>query len=106
MADDKIPAEEKRADIEYTLSEPIPAYGEQVSVIKMRKPTGGDLIRIGNPVIFYPHIEPPKVEHDMPKMVAMIARLSGVPTSSLDRLTTGDLLGIAWTLSPFFIPAP
>ena len=93
-------------DIEYRLSETIPAYGEDISVIKMRKPNGADLIRIGNPVLFYPHAEPVKIEHDMLKMIAMIARLSGIPTSSLERLNTIDMLGIAWTLSPFFIPAP
>jgi hypothetical protein len=99
--------DEVKAEIEYRLSEPIQAYGEEVTVIKLRKPTGGDLIRIGNPVLFYPHADPPKIEHDMIKMVTMIARLSvpPIPTSSMDQLSTGDLVGIAWTLSPFFIPA-
>jgi hypothetical protein len=103
-AADEQETEEER--IEYQLTEPINAYGEEVKVLKMRKPTGLDLIRIGNPVTFYPMIDPPRIEHDMPKMVQMIARLSGVPSSSIERIDPRDLIGIAWLVSPFFIPAP
>lgn len=92
--------------VEYKLAQTIRAFDEDIEVIKLRKPNGADLIRIGNPVLFYPHAEPVKIEHDMPKMVTMISRLSGIPVGSLERLSTEDLLGLAWSISPFFIPAP
>lgn len=92
-------------DLEYTLSKAISAYGESVTVLKLRKPTGADLVRIGNPVNFYPHADPIKIEHDMPKMVAMIARLSNIPSSSIEKIGPQDLIGLAWAISPFFIPA-
>ena len=99
--EDEQPPEEM---IEYPLSEPINAYGEKTMVLKLRKPTGADLIRVGNPVVFYPHADPVKIEHDMPRMVQMISRLAGVPSSSVERMLPADLTGLAWTLSPFFIP--
>jgi len=70
----------------------------------MRLPTGADLVRIGNPVLFYPHAEPAKIEHDMPKMLTMIARLSDLPSSSIELMEPKDLIAAAWLLSPFFIP--
>jgi hypothetical protein len=98
-------ADAPAAEIEFPLSKPIIAYGDEVTVLKLRKPTGVDLIRIGNPVTFYPHLEPPKIEHDMERVVAMVARLAGVPSSSLERLEPDELVGLAWAISPFFIPA-
>ena len=97
-------ADEPEFIVEYVLAKPIKAFDEELAIIKLRKPTGADLIRVGNPVLFYPHADPIKIEHDMPKMVTMMSRLSGIPVASLERMSTEDLLGIAWSLSPFFIP--
>jgi Phage tail assembly chaperone proteins, E, or 41 or 14 len=101
MADEK-PREEFA--IEYPLDEPIKAYNEEVKVLKLRKPNGNDLIQVGSPVIFYPHVEPPKIEFDMPKVIAMLARLSNTPSSSIAMIGPQDLTGLAWAISPFFIP--
>jgi len=95
--------DEVERPIEYVLTHSIQAYGEEVKVIRMRKPNGGDLIRAGNPLIFYPHCEPVKFEHDYAKLAVMIARLSDVPSSSLSNLSSEDMAGLAWTLSPFFM---
>jgi hypothetical protein len=96
--------EEVVTDIEFPLSKPIVAYGEEVTVLKMRKPTGADLIKVGSPVKFSPFTDPPTVEHDYPKVIAMVARMSSVPSSSLERLSPEELVALAWTISPFFIP--
>jgi hypothetical protein len=93
------------AALEYTLKKPILAMGEEKTVLKFREPTGADLIAVQNPVIFYPYAVPVKIEHDMPKMVAMIARLANIPSSSVAQISPQDLIGIAWLLSPFFLPA-
>jgi hypothetical protein len=92
--------------IEFPLDEPINAYGEELTVLKLRKPTGIDLIEIGNPVNFYPYATPVKIEHDMAKVQAMVARLANIPSSSVARIGPQDLVGLAWAISPFFIPAP
>jgi hypothetical protein len=105
MAEDAAEAETSVADtINYTPSKPIIAYGEKVVTLKMRRPTGEDLLAIGNPVKFSPYTDPPTVEHDYKKVVAMVARLAKVPSSSLTDLDPEDLAGLAWTISPFFIP--
>jgi hypothetical protein len=98
---------EEAAEIaaEFILSKPIIAYGEEVTVLKMRKPMGADLLRVGNPVKFSPYTDPPQIEHDYPKLLAMVARLSKVPSSSLSQIDTDDLTALAWTVTPFFIPS-
>ena len=88
----------------FVLQKPIRAYDEMVSVLKLRKPTGADLIRVGNPVIFSPFADPPRIEHDMSKVVAMVARLANVPSSSLEALDPQELTSLAWAISPFFVP--
>lgn len=90
--------------IRYELSKPILAYGKQISVLEMSRPTGADLVRVGNPVIFTPFTDPPRVEHDFAKVIAMVARLAKVPSPSLEALDPDDLVGLAWGISPFFMP--
>jgi hypothetical protein len=88
--------------IEFPLDEPINAYGEEVSVLKLRKPTGIDLIEIGNPVNFYPYATPVKIEHDMPKVQAMVARLANIPSSSI--AASVRMISSAWRgLSALFL---
>jgi tail assembly chaperone E/41/14-like protein len=97
--------EKKDSGFEFELSKPIVAFSNEVKVLKIRRPTGADLIRIGNPVIFTPYLDPPRIEHDMGKVVAMVAALSNTPSPSLAALDPADLIGLAWAISPFFMPA-
>lgn len=103
---EKAAADEAAAEIllEFPLERPINAYGEEIKVLKLRKPTGADLVRIGNPVKFNPYVEPPQVEHDYTRVLAMVARLANVPSSSLERLDPEELTSLAWAISPFFLP--
>ncbi len=91
----------------YPLLKPVKAYGEEVRSIVMRKPNGGDLLAVGNPVIFSPHIDPPRIEHDLAKVLQMVARISqpSIPSTSLAELDPQDIVGLAWHISPFFTPA-
>ena len=86
------------------LRTPIPVYTDKVAELRLRRPTGRDLIQIGNPVIFDPVSEPPVIQHDMPRMAAMLARLSEIPASSIEKLEPEDLVDAAWAVTPFFIP--
>ncbi|MGY3278125.1 phage tail assembly protein [Bradyrhizobium sp. S3.7.6] len=97
--------EKEEIAVEFALTKPINAYGEEVKVLKLRKPMGADLLRVGNPVKFSPYTDPPQVDHDYGKVLAMVARLANVPSSSLERLDTDDLSALAWTITPFFIPS-
>lgn len=95
------PLPEKPALI-YELREPIKSYGEEVSVIEMRAPNGGDLLAVGNPVIFFPQTDPIKIEHDYPKVLSMVSRLANIPSSSLAKMDVRDIIGISWAVTPFF----
>lgn len=92
------------AAITFTLGKPITAYNEEVKVLNIRKPTGADLIAVGNPVKFSPFAKPPSVEHDFPRLIEMVARLSNVPSSSLQKMEPEEMISLAWAVSPFFIP--
>lgn len=105
MAEEDKTEVKSSSEIEFPLRTPINAYGEEVSVLKIRKPTGADLIAVGNPVKFSPFTKPPTVEHDMTRVIEMVARLANVPSSSLAKLEPAELISLAWEISPFFIPA-
>jgi len=113
MSDDPTTQEEKPIEtiadpdhIIVKLSAPIKSYGEEVSVIKMRMPTTGDITRIGNPVEFDPISDPPKITHNMQRMLAMVARLSSIPTGSLEKMRIQDWVACCWAVTPFCLPHP
>lgn len=86
------------------LSKPINAYGEEVSTIKMRLPTTGGIARVGNPVEFDPISDPPKISHHQQRMMAMVARLSNIPTGSLEKMAPQDWVACCWAVTPRFLP--
>ena len=90
--------------IEFPLAEPITAYGEEITVLRIRKPTGADLLRVGNPVKIGMFSEPPTIDYDFPKVIAMVARLTNIPSPSLEKLSTDQMVALAITISPFFMP--
>lgn len=86
---------------------PIKSYGKEIRVIQMRRPNGNDLLQVGNPVIYYPHVSPPKIEFDLPRVLSMVARLADppIPSPSLADMDPRDIVNVGWELAPFFIPA-
>jgi hypothetical protein len=103
---DKVAAPGNPPGFSCELSKPIEAHGEQVTVLNFREPTARDLLSIGNPVIFDPISDPPKVTHDERKMTQMMSALAAVPPSSIQQLTPRDWITCAWGLTPFFVPIP
>jgi len=100
MANEK--SDEERFD--FPLIKPINVFGEMTAVLKWRKPNGTDFVRVGNPVVAYPGSHPMRIEHDMPKVLAMVARMTDAPVSSLERMDTVDMANWAWLLTSFFLP--
>jgi hypothetical protein len=98
--------QEKEPAFKCELSRAIEAHGETVSVLIFREPTARDLLQIGNPVIFDPISDPPRVTHDERKMHAMLSLLGNVPPSSIAQLSPRDWVSCAWGLTPFFVPVP
>ena len=108
MADQKstLTAADMPGAVTVDLTTAIPVFDDTVKAISFRKPTGADIISLGNPVEFDAFSDPPKVTHDWSRMSAMMARLSGAPASSFRHMDPNDLVTCAWALSPFFIPMP
>ena len=65
-----IPEEKETPLPGYTceLTRPIEAHGNTLTVLTFREPTARDLLSIGNPVIFDPISDPPKIMHDEKRM--------------------------------------
>ena len=88
------------------LAKPIPVPGRNgiktVDRVVLRRPTGADILDIGNPVIFDPGRA--QVTHDMQRMPLMIFRLSGIAPPALAKMDPQDLVDCFWAITPFFIP--
>ena len=80
------------------------ANGEEVDQLKFREPTGGDIERIGNPIILSIFEAVPKPTYDAPIMAAMMAHLAGVPPSTIRQLDSRDWQNGALMLFGFFVP--
>lgn len=96
----------------FPLSKPIKVRGDahnptrEISVVPVRKPTAGDILAAGNPVIFDPGSNPPRITHDSQKMGEMLFRLTGLIPAELERMEPDDLVSLFWFITPFFIPRP
>lgn len=101
--DNSVPVE---GEIVVDLITTIPVFNERIKQLKFRRPTAGDIIRIGNPVEFDPISDPPRISHNTQRMTVMMARLSNIPASSFDFLDPQDWVSCAWVLTPFFMPTP
>jgi hypothetical protein len=88
--------------IDFELSKPIKAHGEEIHVLKLREPTGKDVRECGYA------IEISKGKGISIKESAIfdyIERLAGIPPSSVDQLAPYDLLMLGALISGFFAPA-
>ena len=94
----------EESPFEHKLSKPIEAHGEEITILKWREPTAGDIERAGNPITMDFFGEKPTMAFNERKMSAMISTLAAVPPSSVSRLSASDWNAIAWKLVRFFMP--
>lgn len=106
IPDTDLDAGESENEIVQTLSSPIPAHGKQIKEVRCRKPSGGDIMRIGNPISFNPFDENPEqtIQINPSVMGRMISHLAEIPTSSVERMAPHDFMSLGWKLAHFFIP--
>jgi hypothetical protein len=88
------------------LAREVEAHGQKIGKLVFREPTGRDLLSVGNPVIFDPVSDPPKIIHDERRMNAMLSLLASVPPSTIAMLAPRDWVTAAWGITPFFVPIP
>jgi Phage tail assembly chaperone proteins, E, or 41 or 14 len=86
------------------LRKKVQAHGEMLDVLTIREPTGGDIERIGQPVIFNIFDPTPRPVYDTPVMTAMISHLAAVPPSTVRSLDPRDWQNIALGMFHFFMP--
>jgi hypothetical protein len=75
--------------------------GEMISELTFREPTGGDILRHGNPVRIDSAGE---IQIDEKKMQAMMGQLSGVLSPLLNVMHPVDWASCAYRLQLFFLP--
>ena len=86
------------------LERPIRAFTESLDELACREPNAGDILRAGCPVDYDPRSNPPKITINEQKAFAMLERLTGVPSASLERMTSNDMTRCFWGIARFFIP--
>jgi hypothetical protein len=79
--------------------------GQMVEKIKFRQSIGRDEAQIGTPLEFNEFAVPvPSIKHFIPRMHAMLQRLSGLPASVFEQMEVSEWLACAWAVSRFFMP--
>jgi hypothetical protein len=86
------------------LSKAVIANGEEVMELMFREPSGGDIMRCGNPVNVDFSQDPPKISYEPGAMTRMLAQLATVPPSTIERLTAKDWETAALMVTGFFLP--
>ena len=85
------------------LDKPIELLGTAIKEIALREPNGGDIFRVGNPVISF-DFETGAYVFDERKAFAMLSRLSGLPIDdTLEKLQADDAVACFEALGPFFV---
>src|SRR5262245_53201076 len=72
------------------LRKKVVANGEEVDELTFREPTGGDIERIGCPIVLSVFEAQPKPIYDGAVMTAMMAHLAAVPPSTIRHLDPRD----------------
>jgi len=98
------PSDEPEIELFHVLIKPIQAHGEEITTLRWREPTGGDIERAGNPVYLDFSGAQPTISFNEKKMAAMMSLLANVPPSSVRMLSAKDWNAVAWKLFRFFTP--
>ncbi|BCP53781.1 hypothetical protein K32_23980 [Kaistia sp. 32K] len=85
------------------LSRPVPLQdGSSITELVFREPRVIDIAKAGNPVKVDVSYDPPKIEFDDAKMLAMAALLSGQAATIIGAVRAEDWTSISWTIAGFF----
>jgi len=87
--------------MEFQLSKPIKAHGEEVSVLDISSPTAKDVMDLGYPFVMIPgDTEAMQLQ---PKVAGRyISKLAKIPMSSVEQLAIKDLLELQTIIMGFF----
>ena len=91
-------------EITIDLNTPVQAHGETLKKMTFRRPTGGDLIAIGDHYPININYQTGEVLPNAPAMGEMMTILAAVPMSTIKQMDSDDFATCAWALMGFFSP--
>lgn len=90
-----------------TLSRPVKAHGNDVTVLEFREPTGDDILACGMPFNVSQRTDGTSLQiMDMPATYAYIVALAGIPMSSAKAMKAPDVIKAYGAIAGFFGEAP
>jgi len=98
------PARAKLKELVIELQTPVQAHGETIKKLVFRRPTGGDLMAMGDGYPITIDWPTGRVTPNSPVMGAMMSTLATVPPSTIKSLDAEDFSTCAHALMGFFTP--
>jgi Phage tail assembly chaperone proteins, E, or 41 or 14 len=96
--------EAESKDIVVELTVPVQAHGEEIKKLVFRRPTGGDLMALGEGWPININYQTGQITPNPAAMGAMMSALAGVPPSTIRNISSDDWATCAWKLMGFFTP--
>jgi hypothetical protein len=103
-AADAPPPKKRLKEITVDLEMPVPAHGETLSKITFRRPTGADLIAMGDAYPIHFDVVTGDIRPNPPAMAEMMTTLAAVPMSTIKLMDAEDFATCAYALMGFFPP--
>jgi hypothetical protein len=97
-------SEQDPKDIVVELTSSVQAHGETINKLIFRRPTGGDLMALGDGWPININYQTGTITPNAPVMGMMMAQLASVPPSTIKNLSSDDWATCAWQLMRFFTP--
>lgn len=84
------------------LTKAIKAHGEDVAELDLREPTGRDVQDIGFPYLIVMTGDEQALQIQVKTVGKYVSKLAGIPPSSVDQLSAGDLSTLTGAVMSFF----
>lgn len=84
------------------LTKPIKAHGEEVTELELKEPTGRDVQDIGFPYLILMTGDDQALQVQVKTVGKYVSKLAGIPPSSVDQLSAGDLSTLTGAVMSFF----
>jgi hypothetical protein len=96
----------RRKEITINLLTPVQAHGDMVKTLTFRRPTGGDIMALGDDYPIHIDWQTGQIRPNPPAMGQMMSVLAQVPPSTIKALDAEDWSTCAHALMGFFPPGP
>lgn len=84
------------------LTKAIKAHGEDVAELDLREPTGRDVQDIGFPYLIMMNGDDQALQIQVKTVGKYVSKLAGIPPTSVDQLSAGDLSTLTGAVMSFF----